>query len=613
MRPMRASGRQRMRTSHVAKVSACAGERQSEFQVRAGFSSSFARSGIWIALLLFIAGCHQNNASTKLPALPQTNPHAIGSQGPLPRFEDVTARAGINWLHNPCRTGKKLLPETVGGGGGFLDYNNDGNQDVILINGSSLPGYAGTSGKLALYRNNGNGTFTDVTRESGLDFKGYGFSVAVGDYDNDGWEDLYVTSLDGNRLYHNDHGHFRDVTSRSGLGLKGFCTCAAWIDYNRDGKLDLFVGSYVDWTAETDLPCGPKNARQYCAPNQYKGAQPHLFKNCGDSTFQDVTQAAGLHNLPGKTLGVAVADFNNDGWPDLFVADDTVANVMLINNRDGTFTDQALLAGVALADEGLATGSMGVDIGTPYNDGRTCIAIGTFAAQETSLFVSGDQDPQSHSVPLFENKKREYGLADLTQPMTTFGIAFADVDLDGNPDLILVNGHIDDDPDMKVKSGHVPYKQPIQLFLNSGSGSFKEVGQQAGLTGDIVGRGLAIGDFDNDGRPDLLVFENGGKVRLWHNRTEPHGNWIGVRLVGTKSPRDGTGAIVQILGPGINQSKCIGAARSYLASCDLRALFGVGQKHVDRLIVKWPDGAETRIDKPIMNHYLTVTEPRSSR
>lgn len=524
----------------------------------------------------------------------------------VPRFVDITERSGIEWRHNPCRTGKKLLPETVGGGGGFLDYNNDGKLDILLVNGGSLPGCKLEPGKLALYRNNGDGTFTDVAKESGLNFTGYGLGATVGDYDNDGWPDIYITALDGNRLYHNDHGHFRDVTVRSGVGVHGFSTGAAWIDYNRDGKLDLFVGMYVEWTAGTDLPCGPPNARQYCAPNQYQGARPYLFRNRGDGTFEDVSVKSGVAGHAGKTLGVTVYDFNHDGWPDLFIANDTVANVMLINNRDGTFSDQALAAGVALGDDGAATGSMGIDVATPFNDGRACIAIGTFAAQELSLFAASDAQP--NGALLFDNLKRASGLADATRMKTTFGLIYADVDLDGWQDLVILNGHIDDDPGLKIANVQVPYQQLPQLFQNQQDGTFKDVAASAGLTTPIVGRALAVGDIDNDGRPDFLAFENGGRVRLWHNETKPVGSWLGVQLIGKRSPRDGTGAMVTISGKGWQQTRCATTARSYLSVNDPRVLFGVGTNSVEQLTVRWPSGVVTVLKNPALNGYLRVSE-----
>ena len=521
-------------------------------------------------------------------------------------FTDITDKAGINWVHNPCRTGKKLLPETVGGGGGFIDYDNDGFQDIILINGGPLPGYTGKPGRLALYHNNGNGTFTDTTAAGGLDFKGYGFSAVVGDYDNDGWPDIFITALDGCRLYHNEHGHFKDVTAQSCVGVKGFCTAGAWVDYDRDGKLDLFVASYVEWTAETDLPCGSPSARQYCAPNQYKGSAPHLFHNLGNGKFEDVSEKAGVLGHPGKNLGIAIYDFNHDGWPDIFLANDTVANVLLINNKNGTFTDQALTAGVALADQGGATGSMGVDVATPFCDGKAVIGIGTFATQEASLFASTST---GDGPLLFENRKREAGLADPTHASTTFGAAFFDANLDGYPDLLLVNGHIDDDPSLRIGNGQVPYRQLPQLFMNTGDGKFADADKSAGFAKPIIGRGLAVADIDNDGRQDLLIFENGGPVRLWHNDTPPVGKWLGVKLVGTKSPKDGSGAMVTISGPGWEQTLCAGTARSYLSACDARVHFGLGNRtKPDKLIIRWTSGTVTTLNNPETGKYLTVKE-----
>jgi len=559
---------------------------------------------LFLILSVFLTGCSHRNPTvqTTVPAVRSSVQSLMGQ----PRLVDITSKAGIKWSYNPCRTGKKLLPETVGGGGGFLDYNNDGKLDILLINGAALPGYKGAPGRLALYRNNGDGTFTDVTKESGLDFHGYGFGAAVGDYDNDGWPDIFITALDGCRLYHNDHGHFRDVTAHAGVGVHNFSTAAAWIDYNRDGKLDLFVGDYVDWSVSTDLPCGPPGARQYCAPNQYKGARPYLFRNRGDGTFEDVSARSGVLGHPGKTLGVTVYDFNHDGWPDLMLTNDTVANVLLINNRDGTFSDQALTAGVALADEASPTGSMGVDVATPFNNGRACIAIGTFAAQELSLF---EAVPAAAGAPLlFDNVKRESGLADPTRNRTTFGLIFADVDLDGWPDLIVLNGHIDDDPSLKVGQERVPYRQLPQLFQNQRNGTFKDVAAGAGLTTPMIGRALAVGDIDNDGRPDFLAFENEGTPHLWHNETMPMGAWLGVVLVGTRSPRDGSGAMVTISGKGWEQTRCATTARSYLAINDPRVLFGVGKQTVDTLTVRWTSGTVTVIKNPGLNRYMRVVE-----
>ena len=556
-----------------------------------------------VPLLLF-AGCGPKPVATTGTPRPAQTPAFT-----TPRFEDVTQSAHLSWVHNPCRTGKKLLPETVGGGGGFLDYDRDGRLDILLINGAPLPGYHGPVPRgIALYHNNGDGTFTEVSRQVGLNLNEYGIGAAIGDYDNDGWPDIYVTTVHGhNHLFHNRHGHFEDVTQRAGVGANGFCTAAAWIDYDHDGRLDLFVARYVEWTPDTDLPCGPQNARQYCPPYQYRGAPPILYHNRGDGTFEDVSAKAGVLGHPSKTLGVTLCDVNGDGWPDLYLANDTEPDVLLINNRNGTFTDKALSAGVAFGSDGAPTGSMGVDAATPFDDGRLCFAVGTFAGQELSLFRANGV-PSDNAT--FENRKREAGLDAPTRAMTTFGLAFADVDLDGWPDLFVLNGHIDDDQSMTVAGAKVAYKQPPQLFQNRRDGTFQDVAAAAGLTTPVVGRGLAVGDFDNDGRPDFLVFENGGPVRLWHNVTNPVGNWIGVELVGHKSPRDGTGAMVTVTTNGREQSRMVTTARSYLSANDPRVLFGLGPQQAVQLTVRWPSGAVTTLNSPPINRYLHIEEGR---
>ncbi len=571
-------------------------------------ASDFKRSDyrFWVCLILLLtAGCHQQDETTRPTWPPAGSIPAMKAEFGPPRFSETTHAAGLNWIHNPCRTGKKLLPETVGGGGGFLDYNNDGHLDILLINGAPLPGYHGPTPHLALYRNNGDGTYTDVTKQAGLDMVMYGMGAAVGDYDNDGWPDLYITGVGHNRLFHNEHGHFKDVTAQAGVGMNGFCTGAAWIDYDHDGLLDLFVARYVEWTPQTDLPCGPINARQYCAPYQYQGARPALFHNRGHGIFEDVSDKAGIWNHPSKTLAVLPCDVNGDGWTDLYLANDTEPDVLLINNKNGTFTDQAVAAGVAVGTDGSATGSMGVDGATPFDDGRLCFAVGTFAGQELSLFTAQSDGGENL---LFQNRKQEAGLDAPTRVKTTFGLAFADVDLDGWPDLMVLNGHIDDDPSLHVAGQAIPYRQPPLLFHNLHNGRFEDVAAAAGLTTPLIGRGLAVGDYDNDGRPDFLAFENGGPAHLWHNDTQPVGSWLGVELVGTKSPRDGTGATVTISGPGWTQSHFATTARSYLAVNDPRLLFGVGHQTVQTLTVRWPSGIVTTLSSPPLNRYLRIVE-----
>lgn len=550
--------------------------------------------GAWLVLLICCAGCSSPKPTQTAAPPPTAAPVTV-------HFADATSLAGITWAHNACRSGRKLLPETVGGGGGFLDFDRDGRLDILLLNGAPMPGYKGPAPRLALYRQEANGRFTEVSRSVGLDYDGYAMGIAVADYDNDGWPDIYITGLNRCALYHNEHGRFVDVTRKAGVAAGGFCTAAAWLDYDGDGRLDLYVARYVVWTPETDLPCGPEGARQYCPPYQYRSAPPILFRNRGDGTFEDVSRRAGILNHSGKTLAVVPCDINGDGWTDLYVANDTEPDLLLLNNRSGGFTEVGLTAALALGSDGLPTGSMGADIATPFRDGRQAIAVGTFAGQEISLFVQ-----HGPNLAEFDNKKQDSLLADSTRDKTTFGLVFADFNLDGWPDLAVVNGHIDDDQSISVAGRSIRYRQPTQLFLNRHDGTFAAA--DAGITGEIVGRGLAAGDYDNDGKPDLLVFENGGPVRLWHNETRATGHWLGVQLIGKQSPRDGTGATVTIRGRGWTQSRFATTARSYLCANDPRIHFGLGGDTPEELIVRWPGGHETRIATPPIDRYVTVTE-----
>lgn len=558
----------------------------------------------WLIVAALCTGCNPSQKSaTKKPPAPLITP----------RFEEVTAKAGLKWTHNPCRTGKKFLPETVGGGGGFLDYDGDGNLDILLINGAPLPGYVGPTPRMALYRNNGDGTFADVTAKTGLAELPpiYGMGAAVGDYDNDGKPDIFLTAVGETRLLHNEGGKFADVTAKTKTALKGFTTAATWGDFDRDGRLDLFVARYVEWTPETDLPCGPANARQYCAPYQYKGAPPVLLHQRGDGTFEDVSEKAGVLGHASKTLAVVPYDFNGDGFLDLYLANDTEPDVFLMNNGNGTFSDKALESGVAVGSDGNPTGSMGADAATPFSDGRTALAVGVFAGQQMSLFVAQSiTQTGANNLTLFDNLQQQSGVAAPTRAMTTFGLMFADVDLDGYADIFAVNGHIDDDQAMTTGGTHIVYRQPPQLFQNQRDRTFREIAADAGFIIPFVGRGLAVGDYDNDGKSDFLVFENGGPVRLYHNVTRTKNDWLGVQLVGKKSPRDGAGAMVTLEAGNLKQTRCATTARSYLSVCDLRLSFGVpANGAATKLIIRWPSGAISPLDNPERNRYLKISEP----
>ncbi len=548
------------------------------------------------------AGCAHNGMKPR---------HSGIISGPAITFEDVTERAGIHWVHNPCLSGKKYLPETVGGGGGFIDFDNDGLLDILLINSAPLPGYHGPLPALALYHNNGDGTFTDVARDVGLHITEYGFGAAVGDFNNDGWPDIYITTLNGNRLFRNDHGRFTDITKASGTSVAQFTTSAMWLDFNGDGLLDLYVGNYVHWSPALDLPCGPHNTRQYCPPYQFQGAPPVLLRNRGDGTFENVSATTGILHHASKSLGLALYDFNGDGKPDLYVANDTEPDLMLLSNQDGRFMDIALQAGTALGADGSATGSMGVDVATPFNDGRIGIIVGTFAGQEASLFVSQTDPVKSPSVPVFTNINAASGIALPTRTRTTFGAAFADFDLDGWQDILLLNGHIDNDPTLVIGGSVVPYAQEPIVFQNLHNGKFADVTAAAGMNSAMIGRGLAIGDFNNDGLLDALTFDNRGAVRLWRNTTKHQGGWLGVKLKGVKSPADGAGALVSVMSDVGLQRKMATSTRSYLACSDMRVHFGTGGRPVHFLEVRWSSGTISRVENPPVNRYFTVTEPVS--
>ncbi len=564
---------------------------------------------VWLAALLGLAGCARTGSRDVLPpgALP------FGE----PRFTEVTGRAGLIWTHHPCRRGKKYLPETMGGGGGFLDYDGDGRLDVLLVDGSPLPGYHGPGGRTCLDRNTGPPStglaaprFVDVTRDAGLTFREYGMGAAAGDYDNDGWTDLFLTGVGTARLFRNDRGRFVDVSRSARVATAGWTTGAAWIDYDRDGLLDLFVARYVRWAPGADPPCGAEGARQYCPPYQYVAEPPVLYRNSGEGTFADVSARAGVLGHSGKTLSVTPCDANRDGWPDLFLANDTEPDVLLLNDRRGGFRDVGIAAGVAVGTDGRATGSMGVDVGEAFGDGRLCVTVGNFVGQGMSIFAA--LPDRGGEEPLFENRKEETGLGDATRPLSTFGLLFTDADLDGWPDLVALNGHLDEN--LAAGERREPYRQPAQCFQNRRDGTFSELSRAWAPASGVeaapamVGRGLALGDYDDDGRPDLLTFENGGPVRLWRNETASAGSGLTVRLVGTRSPRDGTGATVTVRTGSGTQSRLAATARSYLATSDPRLHFGLGHERVAAVTIRWPSGTVQELGNVPANRPLTATE-----
>ena len=503
------------------------------------------------------------------------------------RLVDVTASSGLHFKHNNGAFGGKLLPETLGPGCAFIDYDVDGWQDIILINGSSWPGHQGSRSTLKLFRNNRNGTFTDVTRAAGLDVEMYGMGVAVGDYDNDGFPDLFITCVGQSRLFKNTgKGTFKDVTLPTGLGKRtALSTSAMWIDYDRDGHLDLFVCNYVKWSPEKDISCSLDGKhKSYCTPEAYRGETCWLFHNRGDGTFEDVTAASGIFDSSSKSLGVAMLDSNGDGWPDIVVANDTQPNKLYRNLKNGKFQEVAVEAGLAFSSEGKARAGMGIDIGDFENSGRQGVVVTNFDNEMIGLYRQskpGDFDDVALASGVGGASKRSLG----------FGCLFADANLDGALDLIAVNGHIDDT--VRAIRRDVAYAQSPQLFLNDGHGKFHDVASELGVgfAQPKVGRGLACGDFDRDGDVDLLLMTNDGPAFLYRNDVSRGNRAIRFALVGTKSNRDAIGATVQIWAGGVQQMRLVHSGSSYLSQSEISPIFGLGpQDKVDRAVITWPSG-----------------------
>jgi hypothetical protein len=550
----------------------------------------------------FLAGaCGAGMVSTVFPWRARAAPgNSLGF-----RFADVTAAAGIQFQHNSGAYGGKLLPETLGSGCAFLDYDRDGWQDILLLNGMDWPGHKRQRSTLKLYRNNRNGTFSDVTKTAGLDTEMYGMGVAVGDYNNDGFPDIFVNCVGQCRLFRNTgKGAFVDVTKASGLmGRQGFGTSALWVDYDRDGLLDLFVCNYVRWSPEHDVFCSVDGTRKsYCTPEAYRGDTCWLFHNRGDGTFEDVTATSGIFDSSSKSLGVAMFDYDQDGWPDILVANDTQPNKLYKNLRNGKFKDVAVEAGLAFSTEGKARAGMGVDTGDFDNSGKPGVAITNFDNEMIGLYhaVAGNA---------FDDVAVAAGLGAASKNTLGFGCAFFDADLDGALDLAVANGHIDDT--VRNIRGNVGYAQPAQLFLNLGGGKFRDVAAEAGggFEKPRVGRGLAIGDFDRDGDLDVLMTTNNGPACLLRNDQSNGNHSIRFVLTGTKSNRDGIGANVRIFQSGKSQARVVRGGSSYLSQSELPVTFGLGkQEKIERVVIDWPSGRTEEYKNLAAGHQYECVE-----
>jgi len=524
------------------------------------------------------------------------------TQPPI-QFHDVTAQAGIKFVHNSGRAGNKFLPETLGSGVAWIDADGDGWPDILLINSKDWTPH-GRKSLPALYRNNHNGTFTDITAASGLDVEMYGMGVAVGDYDNDGRDDIYITALEGDRLFHNEgHGKFRDVTREAGIHNANFGTSAAWLDYDRDGKLDLFVANYVQWTPAGDLRCSLDGAtKSYCTPESYKGTSSKLYHNLGNGKFEDVSQKAGVADPTSKSLGITILDYNGDGWPDLFVSNDTQPNKLYRNNRNGTFTEEGMAAGVAFGEDGVARGAMGVDWADYDRSGRPDLLVGNFSNQMLGLY-------HNEGGGLFVDEAPSSAVGKASLLTLAFGVFFFDYDLDGYPDIFAANGHIEEE--IGRVQPKVQFKEPPLLFRNLGKGQFENVTAHMGpaLSRPMVARGAAYADYDHDGDLDILVTTNGGPAYLFHNDGGNHNNWLSVRLVGHKSNRDGIGAVVRVTSKSGSQWNTVRSGSSYCSQSDLALTFGLGSDaDVQAIEIEWPTGAKQKLAGVAANQFLTIDE-----
>ncbi len=519
---------------------------------------------------------------------------------------DITTQAGIRYTHNNGAFGKKWLPETMGPGCAFMDYDNDGFPDILLINGQDWPGHAKSGPPTPkLYHNNPDGTFTDVTRKSGLGISIYGLGAAIGDYDNDGFDDIFITTLGQSHLFRNNgNGTFSDVTKSAGFwGPNEFSTSAAWVDYDRDGKLDLVVSNYVQWSEQGDLYCTLDGAhKSYCTPESYKGTSARIWHNLGGK-FEDAKQKAGFYDPTSKSLGVAILDYNNDGWPDILIANDTQPNKLYLNKKNGTFEERAVSAGIAFSEDGVARAGMGVDAADYDRSGHASLIITNFSNQMLSLYHN-----EGNGLFVDEAPRSEVGRATLVT--LGFGCFFFDYDNDGWPDILVADGHIENEIERVQK--RVSYAEPPHLFRNLGNGKFEEVTTKAGaaFAAPKVARGAAYADVNNDGALDVLLTTNGGPAHLYRSEGGTNQS-LRVKLVGTKSNRDGIGAIVRVAAGNDKQWLTMKSGSSYLSQSELVLTFGLGSKtKADTVEVQWPSGQVDKLSNIASGQTVRIEEAK---
>ncbi len=532
-----------------------------------------------------LAGC-QTPRST--PARPKANTSV--------KFTDVAREAGIDFHHVNGARGDKRMPETVGSGVAFLDYDNDGDQDLLILSSSSWPDDP-KPGRATprLYANDGHGAFTDATKSVGLDFSFYGMGVAAGDFDNDGWEDLFLTAVGPNRLLRNEHGRFVDVTRAAGVAgvpppgvalAHKWSSGAAWVDIDNDGLLDLFVCQYVKWSPKLDPFCGKNGVRGYCPPGTFEGARNTLYRNLGGGRFADVSKPYGLLDCAvGKSFGIALYDADGDDWIDIAVSNDTWANFLFRNEGGKYLRETGVEAGIAFAENGRAKAGMGIDVADYRNDGTWGMVIGNFAEEGLSLF-----EPMPGMGGMYENQAQARGLVSPSMLSVTFATFFLDYDLDGWQDIFATNGHVDDI--VNTYKSNLTFRQLPHLFRNEGGSRFVETSKQAGLDFRIVGRGAASGDIDGDGDPDIAIVDNGGRFRLLRNDGGNQRSWIRFVLRGTKVNRDAIGAVVTVRSGGLTQRRILRSGGGFLSENERSATFGLDQADaIESVTVRWPGGA----------------------
>jgi len=533
---------------------------------------------------------------------------------PAQIFEDITAKSGIRFKQESSRTSEKYLPESMGGGVAMLDYDNDGWLDLFFVNGAklldpmppgALPDKSDPRYWNRLYKNNRDGTFTDVTEKAGLQGRLYGMGVGTGDYDNDGNMDLLVTNLGGNVLYHNNgDGTFTDVTAKAGVGGSGWCTGACFVDYDRDGHLDLIVSRYVEWDFSSNVYCGEHKPgyRAYCHPDQFNAITHLVFHNNGDGTFTDVSKKCGIAASPGKGLGIAVSDFDGDGWPDVFIANDSVAEQLFRNKHDGTFAEVALAAGLAYDQNGHVFAGMGADFGDYENSGWPSVFVNALANQKYKLF--------RNDKGTFDDVTDSIGLGASTMSHSGWGAKWIDYDNDGWLDLFVAQGHVMDN--IQLTEPTLRYLEP-PLLLRNQQGRFSSVSQHNDpvFMIPLAARGAAFGDLDNDGLMDIAINCNDGHAIILHNRGGNGNHWLMLNLTGTSSNRDAIGSKIRLVtDSGQQQTRFVSTAGSYISASDKRAHFGMGPSKKLKLIeITWPSGIVQRLEPVAVDQILTVKEP----